>query len=78
MSDRLTKVSIDSVLYDLGSKGINSYETLTDMVAEEISNLYDGCIAYCVEDEKYYQWKSTNEVITTYARWRELQFGNSR
>ena len=76
MSDRLTKVSIDSVLYDLGSKGINSYETLTDMVAEEISNLYDGCIAYCVEDEKYYQWKSTNEVITTYARWRELQFGN--
>ena len=76
MSDRLTKVSIDSVLYDLGSRGINSYETLADMVAEEIGNLYDGCIAYCVEDEKYYQWKSTNEVITTYARWRELQFGN--
>lgn len=75
MSDRLTKVSIDSVLYDLGSRGINSYETLADMVAEEISNLYEGCIAYCVEDEKYYQWKSTNEVIATYARWRELVLG---
>ena len=75
MSDRLTKVSIDSVLYDLGSRGINSYETLADMVAEEISNLYEGCIAYCVEDEKYYQWKSVNEVIATFARWRELQFG---
>lgn len=75
MSDRLTKVSIDSVLYDLGSRGINSYETLADMVAEEIGNLYDGCIAYCVEDEKYYQWKSTNEV-TTYARWRVLEFGS--
>lgn len=76
MSDRLTKVSIDSVLYDLGSKGINSYETLADMVAEEISNLYEGCIAYCVEDEKYYQWKSVNEVIATFARWRELEFGS--
>ena len=76
MSDRLTKVSIDSVLYDLGSRGINSYETLADMVAEEIGNLYDGCIAYCVEDEKYYQWKSINEVIAIYTRWRELQFGN--
>lgn len=76
MSDRLTKVSIDSVLYDLGSRGINSYETLADMVAEEISNLYEGCIAYCVEDEKYYQWKSTNEVIATYSRWRELEFGS--
>lgn len=76
MSDRLTKVSIDSVLYDLGSRGINSYETLADMVAEEISNLYEGCIAYCVEDEKYYQWKSINEVIATYSRWRELEFGS--
>lgn len=76
MSDRLTKVSIDSVLYDLGSRGINSYETLADMVAEEISNLYEGCIAYCVEDEKYYQWKSTNEFISTYARWRVLEFGS--
>lgn len=76
MSDRLTKVSIDSVLYDLGSRGINSYETLADMVAEEISNLYEGCIAYCVEDEKYYQWKSVNEVIATYSRWRELEFGS--
>ena len=75
MSDRLTKVSIDSVLYDLGSRGINSYETLADMVAEEISNLYEGCIAYCVEDEKYYQWKSTNEIIAIYARWRELVLG---
>ena len=76
MSDRLTKVSIDSVLYDLGSRGINSYETLADMVAEEISNLYEGCIAYCVEDEKYYQWKSINEIIATYSRWRELEFGS--
>lgn len=72
---RLTKVSIDSVLYDIGSKGINSYETLSDMSAEPVANLDDGAICWCKEDEKYYQWLSTNEIISVYARWRELDMG---
>ena len=74
---RLTKVSIDSVLYDIGSKGINSYETLSDMSAEPVANLDDGAICWCKEDEKYYQWLSTNEIISVYARWRELNLGGN-
>lgn len=73
---RLTKVSIDSVLYDIGSKGINSYATLSELVNEKVSELYDGCIAWCSEDLKYYQWLSTNEIISIYGRWRELEFGS--
>lgn len=73
---RLTKVSIDSVLYDIGSKGINSYATLSEMVNEKVSELYNGCIAWCDEDSKYYQWLSTNEIISIYGRWRELEFGS--
>lgn len=73
---RLTKVSIDSVLYDIGSKGINSYATLSELVNEKVSELYDGCIAWCSEDSKYYQWLSTNEIISVYGRWRELEFGS--
>lgn len=73
---RLTKVSIDSVLYDIGSKGINSYATLSELVNEKVSELYDGCIAWCNEESTYYQWLSTNEIISIYGRWRELEFGN--
>ena len=73
---RLTKVSIDSVLYEIGSKGINSYATLSEMVNEKVSELYDGCIAWCNEDLKYYQWLSTNEIISIFGRWRELEFGS--
>lgn len=73
---RLTKVSIDSVLYEIGSKGINSYTTLSEMVNEKVSELYDGCIAWCNEDLKYYQWLSTNEIISIFGRWRELEFGS--
>ena len=73
---RLTKVSIDSVLYDIGSKGINSYATLSEMVNEKVSELYDGCIAWCNEDKKYYQWLSENEIISQFGRWRELEFGS--
>ena len=73
---RLTKVSIDSVLYDIGSKGINSYNTLSDLVNEKVSELYDGCIAWCNEDKKYYQWLSDNEIISQFGRWRELEFGS--
>ena len=73
---RLTKVSIDSVLYEIGSKGINSYTTLSEMVNEKVSELYDGCIAWCNEDMKYYQWLSTNEIISIYGRWRILEFGS--
>lgn len=74
---RLTKVSIDSVLYEIGSKGINSYATLSEMVNEKVSELYDGCMAWCNEDLKYYQWLSTNEIISIFGRWRELEFGSA-
>jgi len=74
---RLTKISIDSVLYDIGSKGINSYSTLSEMASEQVANLDDGAICWCKEDEKYYQWLSSNEVISVYARWRELDMGGT-
>ena len=73
---RLTKVSIDSVLYDIGNKGINSYETLSEMLAEPISNLYEGAICWVNQEETYFQWRSSNEIISNYGRYRELEFGS--
>ena len=51
------------------------YNTLAEMVAMADSTLYDGCIAYCVGEDKNYQWKSTNTVDSTTGKWRELEAG---
>ena len=51
------------------------YNTLTEMVAMADSTLYDGCIAYCVGEDKNYQWKSTNTVDPDTGKWREFSSG---
>ena len=51
------------------------YDTLAAMVAMPDSTLYDGCIAYCVGEDKNYQWKSTNTVDATTGKWREFEAG---
>ena len=67
----------DSFSYQ-GQKPLDSrikYNTLAEMVAMADSTLYDGCIAYCVGEDKNYQWKSTNTVDATTGKWRELEAG---
>ena len=45
--------------------------TVAEMKAKPESSLYDGLIAYCKENEKSYQWKSTNTVDEVLGKWRE-------
>lgn len=52
------------------------YDTLAQMKAMADSVLYDGCLAFCKEDSKTYQWISTNEVDSVTGRWREFKSGS--
>ena len=52
-----------------------SYTTLALMKAVTDANIYEGCIAYCAEDDKYYKFKSSNTVDETTGKWREYQSG---
>ena len=63
-----------------GSKPLDArlkYDTLAHMVATAENTLYNGIIAYCEGEDKTYQWKSTNEVDQTLAKWREYTSGGS-
>lgn len=53
------------------------YDTLANMKAVADATMYDGCLAYCSETDKTYQWKSTNTVDETLGRWREFSSGSS-
>lgn len=62
----------------LGSKPLDSrltFSTLAAMVAMADSTLYNGITAYCVGEDKNYQWKSTNTTDPTLGKWRELEAG---
>lgn len=62
----------------LGTKPLDGrikYSTIAEMVAMSDTTLYDGIMAYCVEDGKNYQYKSTNEVDATLGKWREFSSG---
>ena len=62
----------------LGAKPLDGrikYNTISAMVAMTADTLYDGIMAYCVEDGKEYQWKSTNDVDQTLGKWREFASG---
>lgn len=52
-----------------------TYSTVAAMKAVEDSTMYNGCIAYCTEADKTYQWKSTNTVDETLGKWREYNSG---
>lgn len=51
------------------------YSTVSEMKAVGDATMYDGCMAYCSETEKTYQWKSTNTVDASTGRWREFSSG---
>ena len=64
----------------LGAKPLDGrikYNTISAMVAMTADTLYDGIMAYCVEDGKEYQWKSTNDVDQTLGKWREFASGGA-
>lgn len=48
-----------------------SFNTVAEMMAKPETSLYDGLIAYCKENEKSYQWKSTNTIDEVLGKWRE-------
>lgn len=51
------------------------YDTLAAMKAVADSTMYEGCLAYCSETDKTYQWKPTNTVDEDTGRWREFTSG---
>ena len=62
----------------LGGKPLDGriqYSTLAAMKAMADAALYEGCEAYCIETDKYYQWKSSNTVDASTGKWRERTGG---
>jgi len=55
--------------------GRMAYSTLSSMKSQADTSIYDGCLAYCSEDDKYYKFLSTNTVDPDTGKWRELQTG---
>ena len=53
------------------------YATLAEMSAVADATMYDGCMAYCTETDKTYQWKSTNTVDADTGKWREFSSGST-
>lgn len=53
------------------------YNLLSDMKAVTDSIIYEGAIAYCKEDKKFYTFDPANTVDATTGKWRELQLGGS-
>ena len=51
------------------------YATLSAMKAVADAVMYEGCLCYCKEDGKHYEWKSTNTVDPTTGKWREFSGG---
>ena len=53
-------------------------DSTEEMVGFNEDYLYEGIIVYNKEDEKTYQYKSTNEVDETYGKWREFGKGSAQ
>ena len=53
-------------------------DSVNEMVGFNENYLYEGIIVYNTEDEKTYQYKSTNEVDETYGKWREFGKGSAQ
>lgn len=51
------------------------FDTIEDMKNYKEFYIDDGRISYCKEDEKLYQFKSSNSVDEITGRWRELSAG---
>lgn len=48
------------------------FDDLTELLATEEYNLYDGLLAYVKAEDKLYQFKSTNSEDVTLKKWREF------
>lgn len=73
-------LSIGDNFQYLGAKPLDArlkYTTVAEMKAVGDSTMYDGCLAYCSETDKTYQWKSANTVDETTGKWREFTSGGS-
>ena len=55
--------------------GRDGFDTLAQMKAYPEASVYDGCMTYCKEDEKYYTFKASNTVDVTTGKWREFSSG---
>ena len=63
-----------------GRKPLDSrlvYDTLADMAAMADATLYEGIIAYNLEDSKYYTFSPSNPIDPTLGKWVELTLGGS-
>ena len=61
-----------------GSKPLDgrlTYNTVAAMKAVADATMYEGCLAFCIEADKTYQWKSRNTVDETTGKWREYSSG---
>lgn len=52
-----------------------SYATTALMKAVIDANMYEGCLAYCEETDKFYKFLSSNTVDETLGKWREFEAG---
>lgn len=74
MADKKVRyINLNNQILKLGGDGILSYTDIATMVAEPVSNLQDGAIAWvsATDQHKYYQYLSENELTDT-GKWREL------
>ena len=58
--------------------GRDGFDTLAQMKAYPEASVYDGCLTYCKEDEKYYTFKASNTVDVTTGKWREFSGGGGQ
>ncbi len=52
-----------------------NYSTVAAMKTVADATMYEGCMGYCSETDKTYQWKSANTVDETLGKWREYSSG---
>jgi len=52
-----------------------SYDTVSSMKNVSDSDIYDGCLAYNLETDKYYKFLANNTVDATLGKWREFESG---
>ena len=56
--------------------GRQSFDTIAEMVAYPETSLPDGFITYNKENEKMYQFNSSNSIDVTLGKWREYKVDN--
>lgn len=67
----------DVFIYD-GKQPLDArkqFDTVSDMASYDERYLANGISTFCLEDQKMYQFKETNEVDPVLGKWREVVFG---